>query len=45
MRNGSAITSKEFVNLKKKTEIDEELLQNLVDGLIDIQKNRIKRVR
>ncbi len=43
-----SIPKKEYEQLKKqakKTEIDEELLQELVQGLKDIKAGNVKRVR
>jgi len=34
-----------FEELKRKAEIDEELLQELVQGLKDIKSGNVKRVR
>ena len=39
------ISKQEFNELKRKAEIDEELLQELVQGLKDIKAGRVKRVR
>lgn len=39
------ISKKEYQELKKKAEIDEELLKELVQGLKDIKEGRIVRVR
>jgi len=39
------ISKKEYQELKKKVEIDEELLKELVQGLKDIKEGRIVRVR
>lgn len=35
----------EYEKLKRKAEIDEELLQELVQGLKDIKSGNVKRVR
>jgi len=35
----------EYEELKRRAEIDEELLQELVDGLKDIKAGRVIRVR
>ncbi|MFH1593003.1 MAG: hypothetical protein ABIB47_06585 [Candidatus Woesearchaeota archaeon] len=39
------IPKQEFEELKKKAEIDEELLQELVQGLKDIKAGRVRRVK
>lgn len=39
------ITKLEYEELKRKAEIDEQLLMDLVQGLRDIKDGRIKRVR
>ncbi len=39
------IPKQEYDELKKKAEIDEELLHDLIQGLKDIKEGRIKRVR
>jgi len=39
------ISKQEYENLKKKAEIDEELLCELVQGLKDIKTGNIERVR
>lgn len=39
------ISKQEYEELKRKAEIDEELLMDLVQGLKDIKEGRIKRVR
>jgi len=39
------IPKQEYNELKKKAEIDEELLHSLIQGLKDIREGRIKRVR
>ncbi len=39
------ISKQEFNELKRKAEIDDELLQELVQGLKDIKAGRIKRVK
>ena len=39
------ITRAKFEELKRKAEIDEELLQELVQGLKDIKSGNVRRVR
>ena len=39
------IPKEEYKELKKKAEIDEELLHELVQGLKDIKAGRVKRVK
>ena len=39
------IPKQEYNELKKKAEIDEQLLNSLILGLKDIKEGRIKRVR
>ena len=39
------IRKQEYKKLKQKAEIDEELLNNLVQGLKAIQEGRVRRVR
>ncbi len=39
------IPKEEFEELKNKAEIDEELLQELVQGLKDIKAGNVKRVK
>ena len=39
------ITKQEYEELKKKANIDEELLKGLIQGLKDIKEGRVKRVR
>ncbi|MDP3916773.1 MAG: hypothetical protein Q8Q42_00610 [Nanoarchaeota archaeon] len=39
------IPKKEYDELKDKVEIDEELLNNLLDGIRDIKAGRIERVK
>lgn len=39
------ISKQEFQELKRKAEIDEELLQELVQGLKDIKAGRVRRVK
>ena len=39
------ISKQEYEDLKKKVEIDEELLKGLIQGLKDIKEGKIKRVR
>jgi len=39
------IPKEEYEELKKKAEIDEELLQELVQGLKDIKAGKVKRVK
>ena len=39
------ITKEEYKELKRKAEIDEELLENLVKGLKSIKEGKIRRVR
>ena len=39
------ITKSEFEELKRKAEVDEELLQELIQGLKDIKAGRVKRVK
>ena len=39
------IPKQEYEALKKKAEIDEELLQELVQGLMDIKAGNVTRVR
>ncbi len=39
------IPKQEYEELKKKVEIDEGLLHDLIQGLKDIKEGRIKRVR
>ncbi len=38
------ISKEEYEELKKKTEVDEELLHELVQGLNDVKAGRIKEV-
>ncbi len=45
MANSIAITKGKGARLKKGTEIDEELLAELVQGLKDIKEGRVKRVK
>jgi hypothetical protein len=40
-----SISKSELENLKRKAEIDEELLKELVQGLKDIKAGNVKRVR
>ena len=39
------ISKHEYQELKRKAEIDEELLQELVQGLKDIKAGRVRRVK
>ena len=39
------ISRQEYEELKKKADIDGELLKDLIQGLKDIKEGRIKRVR
>ena len=39
------ITKEEYKELKRKADVDETLLENLVKGLKAIQEGRIRRVR
>jgi len=39
------IPKREYQELKRKAEIDEELLQELVQGLKDIKAGRVRRVK
>ncbi len=39
------ISKQEYQELKRKAEIDEELLQELVQGLKDIKAGRVQRVK
>ena len=39
------VPKQEFEELKRKAEIDEELLQELVQGLKDIKAGRVRRVK
>lgn len=39
------IPKKQFEELKRKAEIDEELLEELVQGLKDIKAGNVRRVR
>jgi len=39
------IPKSEFEELKRKADIDEELLQELIQGLKDIQAGKVKRVK
>ncbi|HLD79350.1 MAG TPA: hypothetical protein VJA18_02225 [Candidatus Nanoarchaeia archaeon] len=39
------IPKREYQELKRKAEIDEELLQELVQGLKDIKAGRVQRVK
>ena len=39
------IPRQEYEELKKKANIDEELLRDMIQGLKDIKEGRIKRVR
>ena len=39
------IPKAEFESLKKKAELDEELLQELVQGLKDIKAGNVRRVK
>ena len=39
------ISRDEYKELKRKAEVDEELLQELVQGLKDIKAGNVKRVR
>mgnify|MGYP001605687453 FL=1 len=39
------ITKAKYEELKRKAEIDEELLKELVQGLKDIKEGNLKRVR
>ncbi|MEK6891773.1 MAG: hypothetical protein AABX25_01185 [Nanoarchaeota archaeon] len=39
------ISKQEYENLKKKADIDENLLKDLIQGLKDVKEGRIKRVR
>lgn len=45
MQQTITIPKEEYENLKKKAEIDEELLQELVQGLKDIKAGNVKRVK
>ena len=46
MKQGTVtIPKQEYEELKKKADIDEELLKDLIQGLRDIKEGRIKRVR
>lgn len=40
-----SISREEYRDLKRKAEIDEELLENLVKGLQAIQEGKVRRVR
>lgn len=40
-----SIPKAQFEELKRKAEIDEELLEELVQGLKDIKAGNVKRVR
>ena len=40
-----SIPESKFVELKRRAEIDEELLKELVQGLKDIKAGNVKRVR
>ena len=40
-----SIPKVKFEELKRKAEIDEELLQELIQGLKDIRAGNVKRVR
>jgi hypothetical protein len=39
------IKKEEYEQLKKKADIDDELLQELVQGLKDIKAGRVRRVK
>ena len=39
------IPKQEYEELKRKAEIDEELLKDLIQGLKDIKEGNIRRVR
>ena len=39
------ISKQEYKDLKKKANIDEELLKDLIQGLKDVKEGRIKKVR
>ena len=39
------ISKQEYEHLKHRAEIDEELLQELVQGLKDIKEGRVRRVK
>ena len=39
------ISKKEYKELKRKADVDEELLRELVQGLKDIKEGRVIRVR
>jgi len=39
------ITRKEYEELKRKADVDEELLQELVQGLKDIKSGNVVRVK
>ena len=39
------IPRQEYEQLKRKANIDEELLRDMIQGLKDIKEGRIKRVR
>ncbi|MBS3157324.1 hypothetical protein J4442_04115 [Candidatus Woesearchaeota archaeon] len=39
------IPKMEYEKLKRKAEVDEELLNELVQGLKDIKEGRVKRVK
>ena len=39
------ISKHEYAELKRKADIDEQLLKGLIQGLRDIKEGRIKRVR
>ena len=39
------ISKAEYLRLKKKADIDMELLHDLVKGIADIKAGRVKRVR
>ena len=39
------ISKQKYEELKKKADIDEELLKGLIQGLKDIKEGRVKRVR
>lgn len=45
MQETITIPKEEYRELKKKAEVDEELLQELVQGLKDIKAGKVRRVK
>ena len=45
MQERIEIPKMEYEKLKRKAEVDEELLNELVQGLKDIKEGRVKRVK